>query len=342
MPETISRALISGCATTVLTSDEEAWFRDSRPWGLILFARNVESRDQIRRLADRFRSLVDRGTAPVLIDQEGGRVRRLRPPLARAMPPAADIVDIYRRDPAQGLQAAYLSGRLLADDLRPIGITVDCVPVADVPIVGSHDVIGDRAYGSDPETVAELARQVARGVTDGGVHPVVKHIPGHGRAQVDSHLSLPIVDDDRSVLETSDFVPFRALAGLPMAMTAHCVYTAIDADAPATLSPTVIGDVIRVNIGFDGLLMSDDISMGALSGDIGARSREAIVAGCDVVLHCNGDLREMMAVAEAVPELSDCAKRRADAAEKVPDPLPCDIQQMVEAFETLLGRKIDD
>lgn len=342
MPETIPRALISGCATTVLSEDEEAWFRDARPWGLILFARNIESRDQIRHLTGRFRSLVDRATAPVLVDQEGGRVRRLRPPLARAVPAAASIRAIYDEDKEKGREAAYLSGRILAEDLRPVGINVDCVPVADVPVAGSHDIIGDRAYGADPDAVADLARQVARGVIAGGVHPVVKHVPGHGRAVVDSHKALPVVEDDIAALEASDFVPFRALADLPMAMTAHCVYSAIDGDAPATLSSTVIGEVIRGRIGFDGLLMSDDISMGALSGNVGDRSRRAIAAGCDVVLHCNGDLDEMKAVVDAVPELSDCAKRRADAAEKVPEPAPCDIQQVVETFETLLGRAIDN
>jgi beta-N-acetylhexosaminidase len=306
-------AFICGCSGLELTRDEVAFLRESDPWGLILFRRNIDSPAQVSGLTEQFRATVGRD-APVLVDQEGGRVQRLGPPHWPSYPPARRFGDIYAEDPLRGLAAARLAARLIGDDLLRVGITADCLPVCDVPQPGSHDIIGDRAYASDPEPVAMLARAAMTGLLDVGVLPVVKHIPGHGRAHVDSHLSLPIVDAPLDALERIDFVPFAALADAPMAMTAHVVYSALDADAPATLSRTVIQSVIRDAIGFSGLLMSDDLSMQALSGSLGQRAARAIAAGCDVALHCNGDLGEMQAVAADAGTLAGAALARAEAA----------------------------
>jgi beta-N-acetylhexosaminidase len=280
-----ARAFITGLSGTILTPRERAFLRDADPWGLIIFKRNIESPDQVARLSAAFRETVGRD-APVLVDQEGGRVQRLGPPHWPAYPPGAAYANLYGRDTAAGLKAAYLGARLIAADLLAVGIDVDCLPIADVPVPGSDAVIGDRAYGTEPSTVAAIARAVAEGLQAQGVLPVLKHIPGHGRATADSHRALPVVEADRATLAATDFAAFRPLADLPLGMTAHVVYTAIDPIAPATTSVTVVRDVIRHAIGFHGLLMSDDISMGALSGSIAERSRAAIAAGCDVVLHC--------------------------------------------------------
>jgi beta-N-acetylhexosaminidase len=250
----------------------------------------------------------------VLVDQEGGRVQRLGPPYWPAYPPGARYGELYDREPAAGIAAARLAGHLIAADLRPLGIDVDCLPIADVPAPGGDPVIGDRAYGSEPAKVAKIAKAIAEGLEAGGVLPVVKHLPGHGRATTDSHHKLPVVDTDRATLEAADFAAFKPLAGLPLGMTAHVVFSTIDPVAPATTSVTMVRQVIRGFIGFQGLLMSDDISMNALSGSIAERSRAALAAGCDVVLHCNGNLEEMVAVAGETPELADEAARRADAA----------------------------
>ncbi len=287
--------------------------RDAKPWGLIIFKRNVESPEQVRRLTGDFRDAVGRH-APILVDQEGGRVQRLSPPHWPSYPPGAAYGRIYDRDTERGLQAARLGARLMAADLHALGIDVDCAPVADVPVAGADPVIGDRAYGEEPGKVAALAGAVAAGLLAGGVLPVLKHLPGHGRAKADSHKALPVVDADRASLEASDFAAFRPLAGLPLGMTAHVVFRAFDAVAPATTSAIMVGDVIRGIIGFKGLLMSDDISMGALSGSLSARSRAALAAGCDVVLHCNGDLSELRELARAAPVLQGEAARRAQAA----------------------------
>ncbi|MEM7635510.1 MAG: beta-N-acetylhexosaminidase [Pseudomonadota bacterium] len=319
-------AFICGCAGVELGADEEAFFRDAQPWGLILFGRNVENRKQICELTSRFRELVGRADAPVLIDQEGGRVQRMGPPEWRTYPPGRSYADIYELDALTGLSATRLVYRLLARDLAEIGINVDCVPVLDVPQAGSHEIIGDRAYGTDPEQVALLGRAAAQGLMDGGVLPIIKHIPGHGRAASDSHLELPVVDASHQQLEQVDFAPFAALSDIPMAMTAHVVYSAIDEDAPCTLSSKVIGDVVRKQIGFDGLLMSDDLSMKALDASLAhvvgddlsnfrssmhARGELALQAGCDVLLHCNGDMEEMMQVADAAGTLKGTAQKRA-------------------------------
>ena len=287
--------------------------RASAPWGLIVFKRNVDTPAQVSRLVASFREAVGRD-APVLVDQEGGRVQRLGPPNWPAYPPGSAYGRVYDRDVAAGRRAAYLGARLIAADLAAVGIDVDCLPIADVPVAGADAVIGDRAYGDTADKVAALARSVADGLLAGGVLPVLKHIPGHGRATADSHGTLPRVDTDLATLIATDFAAFRPLSDLPLGMTAHIVYSAIDPIAPATTSVTLVRDVIRGLLQFRGLLMSDDISMGALSGSIEARSRAAIAAGCDLVLHCNGKLDEMQAVASAVPMLTGEAAARSDAA----------------------------
>src|SRR4051812_42142595 len=307
------RAFIIGVAGLSLSADERAFLRAAEPWGLILFKRNVSSPEQVADLVQSFRDLLG-WHAPVLIDQEGGRVQRLAPPEWPAYPPGAKYSELYDRDPAVGMGAARLGARLIASDLYALGIDVDCLPLADVPVPGSDAVIGDRAYGTDPAKVAAIAGAISEGLLKGGVLPVLKHLPGHGRATADSHLKLPTVDTDRATLERTDFAAFRPLAKLPLGMTAHVVFSALDPSAPATTSVTMVRQVIRESIGFEGVLMSDDISMGALSGSLAERSRAAIHAGCDVVLHCNGKLAEMEEVASAAPVLAGEAKRRADAA----------------------------
>lgn len=311
---TESKAMIIGCAGTALTEDEVAFIEREQPWGLILFARNIGAADEIRALTAHFRSLTGRTNAPVFIDQEGGRVQRIREPITQRYPSGAQISAVYRRDPAAGLRAARVMSRLHAADLLALGINADCMPVLDVPVEGAHDVIGDRAYGKDPETVTALGREAAEGLLEGGVLPVIKHVPGHGRAFSDSHKALPVVDTPLDALRAHDFPPFRALAGMPMAMTAHVVYTAIDPEQPATTSAIVVNDIIRGEIGFDGLLMSDDVSMRALSGDFRARTASIFGAGCDVALHCNGVMDEMLAVAARTPPLQGRALERAEAA----------------------------
>ena len=309
-----ARAFITGVAGTALTSNEQSFLREAEPWGLIIFKRNVETPDQLRALASGFREAVGRADAPVLVDQEGGRVQRLGPPHWPSYPAGAQYARIWERDPASALEAARMGARLIAGDLLGLGIDVDCLPLADVPTSNADPVIGDRAYGESAQKVAAIAGAVAEGLMEGGMLPVLKHLPGHGRATADSHHRLPTVTADRSSLEAVDFAAFRPLAGLPLGMTAHVVFSAYDPVAPATTSVTMVQDVIRDSIGFEGLLMSDDISMGALSGSLAERSGAALTAGCDVILHCNGQMDEMRAVAGAVPALAGVAQRRATAA----------------------------
>jgi len=311
---TESKAMILGATGKCLTAEELDLYRSERPWGFILFARNIGEPEQIRDLVASMRDAVGRQDAPVFIDQEGGRVQRLRPPLAPNYPTGAALGRIFAANPEAGLRAAWLMSRLHAFDLLNLGITADCLPVLDVPVPGSHDVIGDRAYGHDADTVARMGRAAADGLLAAGVLPVMKHIPGHGRAFADSHKELPRVDASIEELRNQDFRPFRMLNDLPMAMTAHVVYSALDPEYPATTSKHVISEIIRGEIGFDGLLMSDDVSMHALSGDFGDRVDAILAAGCDVVLHCNGVMDEMLAVAKRTPELSGKALERAEAA----------------------------
>jgi beta-N-acetylhexosaminidase len=333
-------ALIVGCAGTSLSAAERRFLEERNPWGLILFKRNCETPDQIAAFTADFRKTVGRRNAPVFIDQEGGRVQRLGPPSNswRKYPPARRYGELMERDPVAGFRAARRVGRLMAEDLFGIGITVDCLPVLDVPEPGSHDIIGDRAYGMTPERVIGLARAHMAGLLDGGVLPVIKHIPGHGRAKSDSHVSLPVVDASREDLESIDFAPFAALADAPMAMTAHVVYTAFDKHNPATLSRAIISKVIRKNIGFDGLLMSDDLSMKALSGSLGDRAQKALGAGCDMLLHCNGNLDEMREVADRAGQLKGKAARRArQALRHARRPQPFDKKAALKDLETLVS-----
>jgi beta-N-acetylhexosaminidase len=308
-----SRAFITGLAGQTISANERAFLRDAAPWGGILFKRNISTPQQVTDLVRDFRDILG-WEAPVLIDQEGGRVQRLGPPHWPVYPPGACYGAIYDRDRTSGLAAARLGGHLIAADLRSLGIDVDCLPIADVPVPGGDPVIGDRAYGTEPAKVAAIAGAVAQGLLAGGVLPVLKHLPGHGRANADSHAQLPVVATGRATLEKTDFAAFVPLKELPLGMTAHVVFSAIDPARPATTSVTIVSEVIRGFIGFKGLLMSDDVSMGALSGTIAARSQAALAAGCDVVLHCNGDLAEMTQVAGAAPVLAGIAAQRAEAA----------------------------
>ncbi|MGO8910973.1 MAG: beta-N-acetylhexosaminidase [Bradyrhizobium sp.] len=318
-----TRAFITGVSGTELNDAEREFIRAERPWGFILFKRNIETPQQVALLVQEMRKTAGVADAPVLIDQEGGRVQRLGPPHWPVYPPGALFGALYDVDRSLGLSAARLSARLIAADLGDLGISVDCLPLADVPVAGADAVIGNRAYGTEPEKVAAIARAVTEGLEQGGILPVLKHIPGHGRATADSHFGLPVVDTSKKELERTDFAAFQPLADLPMAMTAHVVFSALDPVHPATTSATIIEQVIRGVIGFQGLLMSDDVSMNALAGSIAERTRAIFAAGCDMVLHCNGKLEEMREVAAETPELSgkmlDRA-RRALASRRVPQP----------------------
>lgn len=332
----MSAACIFGCAGPRLLDEERAFFRDIDPWGFILFGRNVDTPVQVRTLVEDLRAAVGRTDAPILIDQEGGRVQRLGPPQWRRYPPAA----AYGKLPAESrAEFVRLGARLIAHDLAALGINVDCAPVLDVPAPGAHDIIGDRAYGLEAGEVAVLGRAVAEGMMAGAVLPVIKHIPGHGRATADSHATLPLVEASWDELQARDFAPFKALADLPLAMSAHVVYAAIDAERPATTSRAVIERVIRGAIGFDGLLITDDLSMGALGGDFAGRAAAALAAGCDVVLHCNGDMAEMKAVvAGAAPLAARAAARAASALARLPArPEPFDAAQARRRLDAALG-----
>jgi beta-N-acetylhexosaminidase len=311
---TESKSMILGCAGKSLAPEEVRFYRDERPWGFILFARNVGEPEQIRDLVASMRDAVGRPEAPVFIDQEGGRVQRLRPPIAPNYPAGASLGALYRSDREAGLRAAWLLARLHAFDLLKLGITADCLPVLDVPIEGASDVIGTRAYGKDPDSVAKLGRASAEGLLSGGVLPVMKHIPGHGSAFSDTHFELPTVDTPLAELRTHDFAPFKALNHLPIAMTAHVVYSAVDPDNPATTSGKVVGEIIRGEIGFDGLLVSDDTSMKALSGDFPSKAASILAAGVDIVLHCNGVMEEMAGIASRTTVLEGKALERAERA----------------------------
>ncbi|HET6221865.1 MAG TPA: beta-N-acetylhexosaminidase, partial [Dongiaceae bacterium] len=306
----MSRAVIFGCAGPDLAADERAFFRDADPLGFILFARNVDTPERTRRLVDDLRSSVARADAPVLIDQEGGRVARLRPPHWRKAPPARLLGELYARDPERGLEATRLNSRLLAADVASIGVDVDCLPVLDIAFPETHAVIGDRAYADRPEPVAALGRAAAEGLLAEGVTPVIKHIPGHGRATVDSHASLPRVAASREELERTDFLPFKLLADLPWAMTGHLLFDAIDPAAAITVSARGVREVIRGHIGFDGLLLSDDLSMQALGGSLADRAARCLAAGCDIALHCNGHMDEMTGIAARTGAMTEAATTR--------------------------------
>jgi beta-N-acetylhexosaminidase len=318
-----TRAFITGVSGPELNAAEREFIRAQQPWGFILFKRNIETPSQVAYLITDMRNELARPDAPVLIDQEGGRVQRLGPPQWPIYPAGAVFGRLYDIDPALGLRAARLSARLIAADLSDLGVSVDCLPLADVPVTGADTVIGDRAYGTEPGKVAAIARAVTEGLEQGGILPVLKHIPGHGRATVDTHFRLPVVDTPKAELERTDFAAFQKLADLPMAMTAHVVFSALDPALPATTSATIIAQVIRGVIGFQGLLMSDDLSMNALAGSLAERTRAVFASGCDMVLHCNGKIDEMREVARETPELSGNALERAGralASRKAPQP----------------------
>jgi beta-N-acetylhexosaminidase len=306
--------VIYGCHGTELLPEERNFFRDAQPWGFILFGRNVAAPEQVRNLVASLRECVSDENAPVLIDQEGGRVARLKPPYWKARSPSARFGALKQNSASAARESAYLNARLIAHELSELGINVDCTPVLDVPVHGADDVIGDRAFASDPATIIELGRAVIEGMLEGGVLPVMKHIPGHGRATADSHKALPRVDVSAEELSATDFVTFRSLNHCPMAMTAHVVYETIDAQRPATTSPKIVRDVIRGEIGFGGVLISDDLSMEALSGSLAARAKAAQFAGCDIVLHCNGSLDEMRDVAGEAKPLEGLPLQRTQAA----------------------------
>jgi beta-N-acetylhexosaminidase len=332
------RAVIFGCDGHELTAEEQAFFREAQPWGFILFKRNCESPDQVRKLTASMRALVGRPDAPVLIDQEGGRVQRLRGDQWRSRPAPASFGALNRQDPSMAREMAYTNARLMAKDLLDIGVNVDCTPCVDVPIEGAHDIIGDRAFGRDPWLVASLGQAVIDGMLDGGVLPVIKHIPGHGRARADSHMELPVVDTPRDELERSDFAPFRALSHAPFAMTAHVVYTAIDPTAPATTSKRVLDEIVRGFMGFDGCLLTDDLTMRALKGSLTDRVKASLAAGCDVILHCTRNMDEMREIAAATPMLSGKALERADRALKALKPAkPFVVAEAQTRLDTALG-----
>lgn len=328
---------IFGCSGPRLTADERAFFAEVRPWAFILFARNIQMADQTRALIDALRASVDDPAALVFVDQEGGRVQRLKPPLARLRRPAQAFGALYARDPEGAAEAVRLNHRLIAHELMSLGFDADCAPCLDLRLPETHDVIGDRSFGSNTAEVSALGRAALDGLLAGGVSPVIKHIPGHGRARVDSHLDLPVVTTPLAVLEATDFAPFRALADAPMAMTAHVTFTDVDPDNCVTLSHRAIGVVIRGSIGFDGLLMSDDLSMKALGGGFEDRARRALDAGCDVILHCNGDMAEMTATAEGTRPLAGrAAQRAADARASARRVQPFDVEA-AEAHLANLG-----
>lgn len=331
------RAVIFGCAGLRLAAAEHDFFRDADPLGFILFARNCETPEQLTRLVADLRASVGRADAPVLIDQEGGRVVRMGPPHWRAPPAAAIIGALAEHDLATARGAAWLNARLIAAELDQAGIDVCCLPVLDLQFEGASSVVGDRAYSMDAEIVAELGRAACRGLMAGGVLPAIKHMPGHGRAMSDSHFEMPRVEASLDELKESDFRPFQALSDMPLGISAHVCYSALDGATPGTLSRTVIDEAIRGAIGFDGLLLSDDLSMEALSGTQGERAAGALAAGCDVALHCNGKLEEMADVAASVAEMSvEAVRRWGGAKEKVKKDNMSDFNTLTEEFNNLI------
>ncbi|MCB2079622.1 MAG: beta-N-acetylhexosaminidase [Novosphingobium sp.] len=306
---------IFGLSGLTLNDDERAFFRDADPAGYILFGRNVENREQLRALTDELRAIHGREHLFICIDQEGGRVARMKPPEWLAFPPGEAFDKLYEIAPASAIEAARVNAEALGIDLAEVGITVDCHPVLDLRQQGAHDIVGDRALGADPMRVAALGRAILAGLARAGVAGCIKHMPGHGRALADSHKELPTVEASDEELAI-DMKPFQALADSPIGMTAHVRYTAWDADNPATLSPVVIREVIRSRIGFTGLLLSDDLDMEALSGSVPERAERAIAAGCDIALNCWAKMDDMTGIAQRLPTMSDETGLRLDRALK--------------------------
>jgi len=337
-------AAIFGCSGTALNAEEKSFFRDADPLGFIIFSRNVENPSQLQQLVSDLRETVGRENAPVLIDQEGGRVARLGQPNWPTFPPAETYAKIFAHNNENGITAAYLGGRLIGHELFKLGITVDCAPVLDIPQADADPIIGDRAFGNNAETIITLARAFSEGLMYSGVAPVIKHIPGHGRALVDSHKHLPQVDATMNELEM-DFSVFHAMNYMPWAMTAHVVYTAIDDKNPATLSTEVIANVIRKQIGFRGFLVSDDLSMKALEGEMQTRAQLALAAGCDAVLHCNGDMAEMKNVASGARQITSASwarfklgnLQRHIAGEEEKEEDEFDVSEARKSFDSLIG-----
>ncbi len=330
---------IIGLSGPRLKKSESVFLRDANPWGVILFARNVENPDQLRILTSDIRDAMGRNTL-IFVDQEGGRVQRLRAPHWRNFPSGDDYAQLYRRNPVDGLRACYLGHRLIADDLRAVGITSDCAPVLDLPQPDADPIISDRALGSSVEDIVDMAHAAMAGLMSGGVAPVIKHIPGHGRATVDSHKSLPKIDADRETLEASDFLTFRQLNDAPMAMTAHAVYTHNSRSA-VTISRKSLTELIRAAIGFDGLLMSDDLDMKALSGDLTRKTERALSAGCDIALQCSGRLADSVKVAKGSKTLSGRAFERAMIADNCAEHIAYfDRKPSQEEFDALMSRAV--
>ena len=312
-------AVVFGFAGETLTPDEEALFRNSEPAGYVLFARNISSPDQVRKLTDSLRELAGNERIPVLIDQEGGRVQRLKPPYWPAYPAMRRFGERASQDPNEAAICVTLNYQLIAADLKALGVNIDCAPVLDLPVGGSHNVIGDRAFADDPSIVGRLGIAVCEGLAKGGVVPVIKHMPGHGRALVDSHNELPRVDASLDELRRTDFLPFKRISSAPIGMTAHIVYAALDAELPGSSSKTVVDDVIRGEIGFDGLLFSDDICMKALTGPVRTRMDAVLQAGCDLALHCDGNFEDMVSIAEDCPRMRPESVARLHTAMKIVD-----------------------
>lgn len=333
-------AVIFGCSGLLLTDAERDFFADCDPLGFILFQRNCDTPDQVRKLVDDLRASVGRAKAPVLIDQEGGRVARLKPPHWPSFPAAIEFATVYAKDQDKGYEAAILGGQLIAHELYKLGITVDCAPVLDVPQSDADPIIGDRAFGKDIKTIQILAGAFMTGLAKGGVDPVIKHIPGHGRALVDSHLELPVVDAPLNDLQNVDFPPFKALNTSPWAMTAHVIYEALDKQNPATTSPKIIAEIIRQQIGFTGLLLSDDLSMKALSGQLEERAKNSLAAGCDVALHCNGEKNEMVQVMRGVKAMTADAYSRYKLGEdrRLTAKQDFDVAKGRARFDDLMGK----
>jgi beta-N-acetylhexosaminidase len=335
------KAFISGCAGKALSDDERRLFAATRPCGLILFARNCDMPAQLRALVQQFKEAVGSDQVLVLIDQEGGRVQRLKPPHWRHMPPARCYGRLYETDPEAAKQAAFAGARLTAQELYDLGINVNTMPVLDVPQQGAHEIIGDRAYSTDPGVVIALGRAVMKGCLAGGVLPVIKHVPGHGRAKADSHLALPRIDVPAAELDSVDFRPFHALRDAPLAMTAHVLLPAFDDRRPASTSPVIMAEVIRGRIGLTGLVMSDDLGMKALGGPFATRARDVIAAGCDVALHCSGKFDEMSEVAHAVPKLEGLAAERfARARAMLREPQAFDMAEAMALVTEAAGTQV--
>ena len=332
--------VVFGCSGLRLTGDERRFFAKLRPLGFILFARNCDNPAQVKELVGELRDAIACPQAPVMIDQEGGRVARLKAPHWRLPPPAKPFGQLYARAPAAAREAARLNARLIAHDLERLGIDVDCAPVLDLPMPDAHDIIGDRAFSDRPEPMVALAHAFCEGLAEGGVAPVIKHIPGHGRARADSHVTLPVVEASEKDLEARDWEPFRQLNDSPWAMTAHVLYRSLDAERPATVSPKVISRVIRGAIGFDRVLISDDIGMSALGGGFAERGAASLDAGCDVVLHCSGKLDEMRQAADGLAPTSPKAAKRLESALKRAQPSSFDRASALARLSALLQQAV--